>query len=200
MLRLDPALPFEELKEAVAEKFRESADFFKDAKVALAFDGRELTEEQEMELLQVIDENTRLKVYCIVDRERLEKRKEDRQDEEELKNIGQFFRGTLRFGQVLESETGIVIIGDVEPGAQVIARGSVVVIGHLKGTVYAQSPEPGEAFVAALYMEPELIRIGMYTRKSRVKRSGGPMRPKMCRVKNDRLCFETIHGTNLLEE
>ena len=76
----------------------------------------------------------------------------------------------------------------------------MVVIGHLKGTVYAQSPEPGEAFVAALYMEPELIRIGMYTRKSRVKRSGGPMRPKMCRVKNDRLCFETIHGTNLLEE
>lgn len=122
VLRLDPALPFEELKEAVAEKFRESADFFKDAKVALAFDGRELTEEQEMELLQVIDENTRLKVYCIVDREHLEKRKEDRQDEEELKNIGQFFRGTLRFGQVLESETGIVIIGDVEPGAQVIAR------------------------------------------------------------------------------
>ena len=130
MLRLDPALPFEELKEAVAEKFRESADFFKDAKVALAFDGRELTEEQEMELLQVIDENTRLKVYCIVDREHLEKRKEDRQDEEELKNIGQFFRGTLRFGQVLESETGIVIIGDVEPGAQVIARGG----GSLHGT------------------------------------------------------------------
>ena len=78
MLRLDPALPFEELKEAVAEKFRESADFFKDAKVALAFDGRELTEEQEMELLQVIDENTRLKVYCIVDREHLEKRKAGR--------------------------------------------------------------------------------------------------------------------------
>ena len=102
------------------------------------------------------------------------KEKEDRQDEEELKNIGQFFRGTLRFGQVLESETGIVIIGDVEPGAQVIARGSVVVIGHLKGTVYAQSPEPEEAFVAALYMEPELIRIANVHKKKQSKEKRRP--------------------------
>lgn len=192
-MRLDPDIPFDELKLSVEEKFRQSAEFFRDAKVALAFEGRELTEEQEEEILEIIDNHTTLKVLCIVEKDLLGKRTKEKQDKkEELTNIGQFFKGTLRCGQLLESETSIVIAGDVEAGAQVIAKGNVVVLGKLTGTVYAGAGSNSRAFVAALFMAPAQIKIGEYTRKSRVRRPDGPLRPKVSRVKDGRICFETI--------
>ena len=203
VMRLDPDIPFGELKKAVEEKYRESADFFKDAKVALAFEGRPLTEEQEEEILEIIDKSCKLKVLCIVDKAQLEKQEEPKKQENEdsLKNVGQFFKGTLRFGQILESETSMVLIGDVEEGAQIIARGNVVVLGKLKGSVYAGAGEnESRAFVAALFMEPSQIKIGMYTRKSRVRRSDRRMRPKISFVRDGRIRFETITKDDLYEE
>ena len=45
---------------------------------------------------------------------------------------GKLYKGTLRSGQVLESETSIIILGDVNPGATVVSKGNVVVLGTLK--------------------------------------------------------------------
>ncbi|MEI3380654.1 MAG: septum site-determining protein MinC [Dorea sp.] len=42
---------------------------------------------------------------------------------------GQFYKGTLRGRQVLESEQSIVIIGDIEEGATVASKGNVIVTG-----------------------------------------------------------------------
>lgn len=77
-------------------------------------------------------------------------------------NDGQFYRGTLRSGQVIESEGSIVILGDVNPGAKVISSGNVIILGSLKGTVYAGVTGDSTSFVVALEMEPMQIRIGDY--------------------------------------
>ena len=50
---------------------------------------------------------------------------------------GQFYKGTLRGRQVLESEQSIVIIGDIEEGATVASKGNVIVTGTIYGTVIA---------------------------------------------------------------
>ena len=47
---------------------------------------------------------------------------------------GQFYKGTLRGRQVLESEQSIVIIGDIEEGATVASKGNVIVTGTIYGT------------------------------------------------------------------
>lgn len=52
-------------------------------------------------------------------------------------NTGEFYKGTLRSGQVLKCDTSIVIIGDVNPGAKIIAKGNIVILGSLKGNAYA---------------------------------------------------------------
>ena len=75
-------------------------------------------------------------------------------------NEGEFYKGTLRSGQVLESNTSIVILGDVNPGARIISGGNVVVLGSLKGTVYAGANGIPGAFVVALEMNPVQVRIG----------------------------------------
>ena len=73
---------------------------------------------------------------------------------------GRFYKGTLRSGQVMESETSIIILGDVNPGARVISKGNIVILGALKGNVYVGAAGNESAFVAALSMDPMQIRIG----------------------------------------
>ncbi len=55
-------------------------------------------------------------------------------------NMGQFFKGNLRSGQVLEFDTSVVILGDINAGAQVVSTGNVVILGALNGNVYAGLP------------------------------------------------------------
>ena len=50
-------------------------------------------------------------------------------------NTGQFFKGNLRSGQVLDVETSIIILGDVKAGAKVVSKGNVIILGSLKGNV-----------------------------------------------------------------
>ena len=193
VLRLDPDVPFEELKVLIEDKFKESADFFKDAKVTLTFSGRELTKDQEDEILEVIDGSTQLRVMCIVAEDALEGKTQKQEDTtDELMNIGQFFRGTLRSGQVLESEGSIIVSGDVENGASIIAKGNIVVLGRLQGMIYAGAGNNNDAFAAALYMEPSKIKIGEYKRKGRSYRKSTAMKPKMAHVEGGMICFDTI--------
>lgn len=56
-------------------------------------------------------------------------------------------------------ETSIIIIGDVKAGAKVVSKGNVIILGSLKGNVYAGSSGNTNAFVVALDMDPVQIRI-----------------------------------------
>lgn len=161
---LDQDMPFEELKEAVADKFRESAKFFGKTQMAASFEGRVLSKEEERELLNVIGSNSECNIVCVVDtdaaREELFRKSLDERLNELSAQSGQFYKGTLRSGQVLEAENSIVILGDVNPGAKVISKGNVIVLGALKGTVFAGAAGNTAAFVVALEMNPMQIRIG----------------------------------------
>ena len=66
----------------------------------------------------------------------------------------------MRSGQVLEFDTSIVILGDINAGAQVVSAGNVVVLGKLLGNVYAGASGRSNSFVVALQMYPTQIRIG----------------------------------------
>lgn len=164
---LDEKTDWETLKRDVAEKFRTSAKFFGNAQMALCFQGRKLSFDEELELSETISASCQIQVVCIVDEneatEAAMRRAMERQQEGgDLMNLqdGRFYKGTLRSGQVLESETSIIILGDVNPGARVISKGNVIVLGTLKGNVYVGASGNESAFVAALSMDPMQIRIG----------------------------------------
>ncbi len=163
-LFLDKEPDFQELVKDVAEKFRASAGFFGSAQMALAFEGRDLTQDEQMQIVRVIQENTSLEILCVLEQDALKesymKRALEERQQERSRNDGRFYKGTLRSGQVLESETSIIILGDVNPGATVASKGNVVVLGALKGTVHAGAAGNECAFVAALTMAPMQIRIG----------------------------------------
>lgn len=66
---------------------------------------------------------------------------------------------TLRSGTKVEHAGHVVIFGDVNPGAEVIAEGSVIVWGRLRGVVHAGSAGNEDAVVCALELSPMQLRI-----------------------------------------
>ncbi len=69
--------------------------------------------------------------------------------------------GTIRSGQKIESDSNILIIGDVNPDGEVSASGSIVVLGSLRGI--ARAGIRGEvAFIVAIRLFPQYVTIGKY--------------------------------------
>ena len=66
---------------------------------------------------------------------------------------------TLRSGTRIEYPGNVVIVGDVNPGAEVLAGGSVIVWGRLRGLVHAGVDGDKEAIVGALELSPTQLRI-----------------------------------------
>lgn len=70
-----------------------------------------------------------------------------------------FHRGSLRSGQRLETEGSIVIIGDVNSGAEVIASDNIVVLGNLRGLAHAGAKGNKNAIIAAGKLDAVQLRI-----------------------------------------
>jgi len=97
-------------------------------------------------------------------------------------------RKTLRSGVYLEHDGHVTIVGDVNPGAEVSATGSVVVWGRLLGSVHAGSRGDREAVICALEMSPTYIHIaGLITQLS--ARKGKPQ-PEIARIANENIIVE----------
>lgn len=160
---LDPECTFEELLSEITSKFKESSRFWGNVQIALMLEGRELTADEEFQVVNTITENSGIEVLCLIDSDagRIERcEKALNQKLMELSSrTGQFFKGDLHRGESLESEASIVIIGDVNHGARVTAKGNIVILGELRGSVHAGVSGNQEAVVVAMEMAPLQIKI-----------------------------------------
>ena len=217
-LILDQEVNFPQLLSDIETKFKEAESFFKNAKMAISFEGRELTQEEELQIVNTITSSCSLSILCIVDNnteqeqrlkevletmsqtEPMESTKVPR--EEDACRTGQFYQGTLRSGQVLECETSVVIVGDINPGAKIISLGNIVVLGSLKGNAYAGAGGNDCAFVVALDMDPVQIRIGnviarsadkvAWPRSKKKKKKEPVVEPQVAIVKEGNIYIEPI--------
>lgn len=97
---------------------------------------------------------------------------------------------TLRSGQRLEFDGSVVILGDVNPGAVVIATGHVVVLGALRGMVHAGAGGDTAARVIALRLHPTQLRIAQYISRPPDGHQPHPTGPEMALVADDRIQIE----------
>ena len=179
---LDNEMPFEELLESVSDKFKNASKFFNNANMAISFDGRDLSAEEEKKILNIISDVSDLNIVCVLDENNDMKTVYEEAvkkaiastavqvPEPALQPVSQtvsdqrtscmFYKGTLRSGQVFEADGSVVVLGDVNPGGKVVAKGSVIVLGSLKGNIFAGVDGNENAFVVALEMSPMQIKIG----------------------------------------
>jgi septum site-determining protein MinC len=109
-----------------------------------------------------------------------------------------FHRGTMRSGKLISYEGNVVVIGDVNPGAEVEATGNIVIVGTLRGTVHAGASGNKDATVVALSMTPAQLRIAdLVTRRPDAAKSGkGNNRPnyipEIAYIKDDAIHIEAF--------
>lgn len=198
---LDPEIPFEQLLEDVARKFRESAKFWGSVQMTLTLEGRKLSPVEELRIVDMITLNSQIEVLCLLDTnaERIERCEKALNEKlmELASCTGQFYRGNLSQGDTLESESSIVIIGDVLNGARVIAKGNIIVLGALKGTVYAGAAGEAGAVIAAMEMAPTQLRIADYVGKTQAKSKRLGRGPMLACIENDSICTKPMKKTLL---
>ena len=199
-LHLDPDAPIEDILREIALKFTEAKTFFGKSYMALAIENRVLTDPEEIRVLDAIQSNSDVNIVCIVG-------KDDNTNKNFIKALahtekklskegdGQFFKGSLKDKEVLETENSIIVLGDVYPGSAIISAKNVIVLGGLYGEAYAGGNGQEGAFIAALEMEPERLKIGdfKYRPDGKIKWGIRPkLQPKIAYVKNDKIILETL--------
>jgi len=80
-------------------------------------------------------------------------------DKEIAMSETKFHRGSLRSGQRMEVEGSLVILGDVNSGAEVVASDNIVVLGALRGLAHAGAKGNKQAIIAAGLFDAVQVRI-----------------------------------------
>jgi septum site-determining protein MinC len=99
-----------------------------------------------------------------------------------------FLQQTLRSGNSIHFPGHVTVLGDVNPGAEIVAGGSVIVWGHLRGTVHAGAQGDCSAIVCAMDLSPMQLRIGSLAATSPPRK--GKTQPEIASVRDGRLVAE----------
>lgn len=192
---------FEELLQELSAKFQSSRGFFGNADVALSYEGRTLEQGQEIALVEAIRQSSDLNLVCIVGKDEETNRRYIKAIQKVQKKLpigseGQLHKGSLKNSEVLETESSIIILGDVYPGSAVISPKNIIILGGLYGEAYAGTDGSEGIYVAALEMEPERLKIGDFKYKNSDKQTKWGIRakvqPKIAYVKNDKIVMEPL--------
>ena len=99
-----------------------------------------------------------------------------------------FFRKAIRGAQIINFPGNIVIIGDVNHGSEVYAGGNIIVLGAIKGKVFAGIDGNRDAIIAAFSMQPEILKIADIITMS--PDSEKPKYPEVAKIKDNSILVE----------
>ena len=172
----DPEVSFETLCTQLEKKVAEAGKFFDNVKTSLAFKGRVFTEEEEETLLKIIAKHTTMEITFVKTENNEIKRLSDLLEKELAPfNLAKFHKGSLRNGQKIEFEGSVIVVGDVNPGAEI------------KGMAHAGCKGMTDAFVSAIYMAPVQLRIADIITRFPEENKKGPKPPEYAFVQDGQI-------------
>jgi septum site-determining protein MinC len=208
LVNLSATEKWERITTELAARIDEKLDFFAGAKVTVEVGERPvpkyelsslraLLERRNMLLAMVIsDSSTTLASATALDiRTRAATQRAKNEDgdtpidPEEQGTLGVMIRRTLRSGRTVHSKGHVVVFGDVNPGAKIIATGDVIIWGKLRGMVHAGAEGDKEAIVCALDMSPSQLRIADHITTSPPDKRR-VARPEIACVRNEQIVVE----------
>lgn len=159
VIKLNEDTKQEELVECLKKKLSELKKLYKDEKTPINVTGKVLKNKEIQEIQNIIKEKIDVEIEFdspkTLGLHGIKKTFEKEIAVSETK----FHRGSLRSGQKLESEGSIVIIGDVNSGAEVMASDNIIVLGTLRGLAHAGAKGNKQAIIAASLIDTVQIRI-----------------------------------------
>ncbi|WP_457640970.1 septum site-determining protein MinC [Persephonella sp.] len=186
MIKLDKSESFEKNLKELEEKL--SSAFFQGSVSVVDLSNVELTETQKEEIEEILKKyNSKVLGYKTSHRESEKKGITEVTEKKSLKIINK----TLRSGQRVEYDGDILIIGDVNPDAYVVASGNVIVMGTLRGVVHAGANGDETAIVMALKLKPQQLRIASYLTRSPDEMEE-PEYPEKAYIENNQIFIDRI--------
>lgn len=189
VLKLSEDVEYQDVLEDLKRKLPELKKLYQDEKTPINVTGRVLKNKEIDEIQALIKEKIDVEIEFDTPKtlglHGIKKVFEKEIDMSETK----FHKGSLRSGQKLESEGSIVIIGDVNSGAEVIASDNIVVLGALRGLAHAGAKGNKQAIIAAGLIDTVQIRIANIVKE--IDRDEEPMHKQSCViVVDDKIVIE----------
>jgi septum site-determining protein MinC len=197
--------PWQELELSFLQHVEEKAAFFKGARVALDV-GNHILRAAEMGALRDRLSSKGISLWAIVSNSPateqtaqmlgLATRISTPRPERAIRSLDTNLEGegavlvhrTLRSGFKISHHGHVIVLGDVNPGAEVIAGGSVVVWGRLRGGVHAGADGDENQVVCALELNPTQLRISDLVAMPPKRK--GKLEPELARVSNGQVIAE----------
>lgn len=153
---------FEDMLSVLVKKLSKGKHFYKDTTLVLRLDLGSINKKEVEVLKETLLTKIELKDIVLEDIEKeIEhlNKKETRIFSGVYEGKTKFIRKTVRGGECINYQGNIVIIGDINSGAEVRATGNVIVLGRIRGKVNAGANGNTKAVIAAFLLQPELLRI-----------------------------------------
>ena len=176
---------FTDMLQALVSRLSSGKKFYKGSTVKITIQLKLLNEKEASKLKDILFDEFLIK-DCIFE-DKIEKVVKVFQGVYEGKT--KFIKSTIRGGQKVDYPGNIVIIGDVNPGAEVCASGNIVVLGSLKGFAYAGFDGNEEAFIAAFALQPEILKISKVVARA-PEDAIKPGYPEVARIKEGIIIVE----------
>ena len=156
----------EEIISELEQKLPKLREFYQNSTLPIRITGRLFSEEEKEKVKELIsrDINVDIKFDSISDLLGLHAIKKTFEADTEITKT-KFVLNSLRSGQKEEFQGSIVVCGDVNFGAEIIAGGNIMVLGALRGLAHAGANGNTMAFISANFIDVTQIRIANLVRE-----------------------------------
>lgn len=199
LVSLDDA-PWEEQRSALLLQVDSQPAFFQGARLALDVASQVLHVNELVELRDQLSERG-IALWAVISESpttehtaqllglatRISKPRPEENRQFAVENLGEdtalFLSRTLRSGTRIEFAGHVVVYGDVNPGAEIVAEGNVIVWGRVRGMIHAGSKGNRKALICALDLSPTQLRIA--DEVSAMLKPQAEPRPEVARINDD---------------
>ena len=185
---IDKFSGFDEMLTSLLGKLSKGKKFYKGSTLYITIKLEALTEKDVDKLRVVLLEEISVKEIVLEDIGQKEEEKENKVFGGIYEGRTKFIRKTVRGGQSIRFPGNVVIIGDINSGAEVYAGGNIIVLGSIKGNVIAGFGGNRKAIVAAFLLQPEVLKIGDIITIS--PDAEKPKYPEVAKVRDDEIIVE----------
>ncbi|NLU10006.1 MAG: septum site-determining protein MinC [Tepidanaerobacter acetatoxydans] len=181
---LDENSSFEDMEKAIYEKLQRSRNFFSGGKVSIKIKNGFLSKD-EYNKLQNIFTDFGMSLQEASSPKTLIFPKPNR-------NRVLLLKKTVRSGQKITYKGTIVILGDANPGSEIVATGDILVMGTLRGMAHAGVQGDTTAIVAAFRLKPTQLRIAEVISRPPEEKEDIPSFPEIARLKDNVIVIEPL--------
>ena len=188
IINIDKFSGFEEMLENLVGKLSKGKRFYKNSTLVISTNLNSNNEKNLVRLKEVLFNEIEIKDIILQDEASKDKENDKKIFSGVYEGKTKFLRKTVRSGQCINYNGNIVIIGDVNSGAEVMATGNVIVLGSIKGNVSAGVNGNTKAIVAAFSLKPETLKISNLVTFS--PDSEKPSYPEVAKIKDGTIIVE----------